>query len=168
MTNIDEHPLTALTNQIRTLLQEDSVDFTDASSDDAFAQVSYLTVSVMYINTLSILKYGGKRGPVRQQGLVEQVVGAAFQTYAGYDPHPGPFDKAAVLMRGITQGHPFADGNKRTGFFAAMYYLEHVNLPIPPLLPIDEILDFCLRVSAGDLRDVREIASELQRLWERA
>jgi death-on-curing protein len=119
----------------------------------------------MYINTLAIIKYGGKTGPVRQHGLVEQVVGAAFQTFEGYDPHPEPFDKAAVLMRGITQGHPFTDGNKRTGFMAAMYYLEHVNLPMPSRLPIDEILDLCLRVSSGEIRDVQEIARELQRLW---
>jgi death-on-curing protein len=98
--------------------------------------------------------------------LVEQVVGAAFQTFEGYDPHPESFDKAAVLMRGITQGHPFTDGNKRTGYMAAMYYLEHVNLPMPPRLPIDEILDLCLRVSSGEIRDVQEIARELQRLWE--
>ncbi|MBI4491217.1 MAG: Fic family protein [Chloroflexi bacterium] len=34
---------------------------------------------------------------------------------------PDPFEKAAMLLRGITQGHPFYNGNKRTGFLPAAY-----------------------------------------------
>jgi death-on-curing protein len=64
-------------------------------------------------------------GPApRAPGLVEQVVAGAFHTFGGDDPHPGPFDKAAMLLRGITQGHPFTDGNKRTGILVASYYLR--------------------------------------------
>ncbi len=60
---------------------------------------------------LAVGDYGGRIGPVRADGLVEQVVAAAFQTFEGTDPHPGVFEKAAMLLRGITQGHPFNDGN---------------------------------------------------------
>jgi death-on-curing protein len=65
------------------------------------------------------------------------VIAAAFQTFAGYDPHPEPFDKAAMLLRGIIQGHPFNDGNKRSGFLLALYYLHHFGFRLPRRLPED-------------------------------
>jgi death-on-curing protein len=77
--------------------------------------------------TLALTEYGGRVGAERQPGLVEQVVAAAFQTFAGQDPHPTPFEKAAMLVRGITQGHPFQDANKRTGFLVASYYLAQMG-----------------------------------------
>jgi prophage maintenance system killer protein len=36
-----------------------------------------------------------------------------------------------MLLRGITQGHPFNDGNKRTGFLLATYYLNLVGIRPP-------------------------------------
>ena len=34
------------------------------------------------------------------------------------------FDKAAELLKGITQKHPFASGNRRTAFIATKHFLE--------------------------------------------
>ncbi|MBI4319729.1 MAG: hypothetical protein HY675_14670 [Chloroflexi bacterium] len=70
-----------------------------------------------------------------------------------------------MLLRGITAGHRFADGNKRTGFFAAMYYLEQIGYPPPDSLPIDEVVDFSFKVSGGATRDIDAIASQLSRFW---
>ena len=103
---------------------------------------------------------------MRGSGLVEQVVAAAFQTFEDVDPHPGPFDKAAMLLRGITQGHPFTDGNKRTGFLLATYYLRLLGHRLRDPLPVDRAERLCLRVSAGELRDVASIAEELALLME--
>lgn len=97
--------------------------------------------------------------------MFEHVIGAAFQTYEGEDPHPDRFDKAAMLLRGITQGHPFNDGNKRTGFLVAAYYLQQVGFPVPSALPEDETVDLCLCISAGEIRDVGMIAVRLRGLW---
>jgi prophage maintenance system killer protein len=93
------------------------------------------------------------------------VVGAAFQTFGGTDPHPAPFNKGAMPLRGITQGHPFADGNKRTGFLLAAHYLDLVGYPYPPRLPIGATVALCLRVSAGEVRDIDRIAHGLARRW---
>ena len=128
--------------------------------------VQFLSEMATYINTLVVGEFGGRLGPVRQVGLVEQVVGAAFQTFGDLDPHPGPFDKAAMLLRGITAGHPFQDGNKRTGFLLAVFYLEQLGHPPPEHLSVDDTEHLCLRISAGELRDVTAIADELQRLWQ--
>ncbi len=71
-----------------------------------------------------------------------------------------------MLLRGITQGHPFNDANKRTGFLTAAYYLEQVGFPFPAGASPDAAVALCLRISWGDLRDVTDIRRELAVLWE--
>jgi prophage maintenance system killer protein len=94
------------------------------------------------------------------------VLGVAFETYQDEDPHPAHFDKAAMLLRGIVQGHPFTDANKRTGFLVAVYYLDRVGFVLRPGLSASEVVSFCRRVSAGEIRDLRTIAATLQRWTE--
>lgn len=85
---------------------------------------------------------------------------AAFQTFGGIDPHPDLFAKAAMLMRGITQGHPFQDANKRTGFLVASYYLAQMGRELVEPVPEAAIIGLALRIASGSLRDVAEIAAE--------
>jgi prophage maintenance system killer protein len=127
--------------------------------------VVLLVAAAYWFNATVVGLYGGRRGPARDRRLVEQVVAAAFQSFAGVDPHPTPFDKAAMLLRGITQGHPFNDGNKRTGFLVAAYCLEIVGHPMLPGFDTLEAEELCVRVSAGSVRDIDQIAVELRRLW---
>jgi prophage maintenance system killer protein len=162
----EEHPrsLSAALDQIQFILQQ-PLDFAQADPETTVAKVRLLTAAAHYFNTLAVADFGGRPGAPREEGLVEQVVGAAFQTYGGVDPHPGPFDKAAMLLRGITQGHPFQDGNKRTGFLLAGYYLGLMGYAMPEQFPVEAVVEFCTAVSAGVVRDVAIIADELQRLW---
>ncbi|MHB8578207.1 MAG: type II toxin-antitoxin system death-on-curing family toxin, partial [Dehalococcoidia bacterium] len=154
--------------QIEIILSE-PLDFTSTDPDSTHRKVRILTAAATYFNILAIQTFGGRAGAERQAALVEQVVGAAFQTFDDFDPHPEPFDKAAMLLRGITARHPFNDGNKRTGFLTAAYYLAQVGIPEPEGLETGaapaEAETLCLRISAGQLRDVETIAIELRRLW---
>lgn len=143
----------------------DLVDLASSDPELIPLKVQHLTYVAYYVNAIAVTEFGGKSGGVRAEGLVEQVVGAAFQTFGDFDPHPDPFDKAAMLLRGITQGHPFADGNKRTGFMVAYYWLEHLRFRLPAEQGRREIIDFCVQVSAGDIRDVGEMADRLRRFW---
>ena len=148
-----------------TLILQQPIDFRRTDPATPRAKVRLLTAAAHYFNILAVTDYGGRVGSVRDEGFVEQAVAAAFETFEGVDPHPSPFEKAAMLFRGITQGHRFTDGNKRTGFLLASYYLSQVYAPAPPTLPIDQVEALCIRVSAGQLRDVTAIAAELERLW---
>jgi death-on-curing protein len=138
------------------------VDFSSTDSASTQAKVQLLTSAALYFNLMEVPELGGS---VRGDGLVEQVVGAAFQTFGGVDPHPGPFDKAAMLLRGITQGHPFADGNKRVGFLLAAYYLRNVGYPLPARFAEDATIEFCVQVAAGSIRDLGEITASLRAFW---
>ena len=144
----------------------DPVDFTSLDPAVTLWTVRFLTYTAIYFNVLVVADFGGRAGGMRGQHLVEQVVAAAFQTFAGTDPHPDPFSKAAMLLRGITQGHPFSDGNKRTGFLLAAYFLTQVGT-LPPAHSFDRaaVVDFCMAVSAGQIRDVDEMARRLRDLW---
>ena len=140
-------------------------DFTATDNRSLLTKVRLLAASAKYFNGLAVSLFGGRLGSVREEGLVEQVVGAAFQTFDGVDPHPTPFEKAAMLLRGITQGHPFTDGNKRTGFLLAAYFLRQTGIPLPDPLNVALAESLCLRVSAGEIRDINVIAAELRALW---
>jgi death-on-curing protein len=127
--------------------------------------VDLMVAPASWLNAYAVGLYGGRLGPARDRRLVEQVVAAALASFASTDPYPTPFDKAAAPLRGITQGHPFNDGNRRTGFQVAAYLLEIVGHPIVPGFDTAAAEDLCIRVSAGDVRDVNEIAREFRRLW---
>lgn len=60
------------------------------------------------------------------------------------------------------------NGNKRTGFLIATFYLKVMGYPIPYQADDDEVVDFCVHISAEDIRDVGEIAQELRRFWTQA
>jgi len=142
------------------------VNFLLTDTETMNTKVRLLSTAAKYFNVVVVAEHGGRAGSVRQEGLVEQVVGAAFQTFGGHDPHPDPFEKAAMLLRGITQGHPFTDGNKRTGFLLAVYYLLVMGYPIPVQTDPDRVVEFCVSVSAGSIRDIDEIAGQLRSFWE--
>ena len=67
-----------------------------------------------------------------------------------------------MLLRGIIQGHPFTDANKRTGFLVAIYYLDRTGFVLRPNLSPAEIVSFCRRVSSGEVRDLQTIAVALK------
>jgi death on curing protein len=140
-------------------------EFRRTDTEATLAKVHPLTGAAIFFNTAAVADYGGRPGTTRGLALIEQVIGAAFQSYAGEDPHPTVFDKAAMLLRGITAGHPFQDGNKRTGFLLAAYYLDLMGYTFPSEFNVDGAEALSRRVSAGELRDVSHIAAELMRLW---
>lgn len=157
--------LSALLHRLSFDLQQ-PFDFRNSDSGSTVVKVRLLTAAATYFNVLAVGDFGGRVGPARGDGLVEQAVAAAFQTFDGHEPHPSAFEKAAMLLRRISQGHPFNDGNKRTGFLLAAYLLERMGYEFPTTLQIGPAGQFCLKVSAGEIRDLDMIANALALIWE--
>jgi len=65
---------------------------------------------------------GGATG-IRDLGMLESAVAQPKATFDGNDLYVSLTDKAAVLCFSIVQGHPFVDGNKRTGHAAMATFL---------------------------------------------
>ena len=110
MTEFSYDEVANLFSRLRFQLAQ-AIDFSRTDSATTAAKVRVLSAAAVYFNVLAVTEFGGRPGPLRPSGLVEQVVAAAFHRFGGEDPRPDPFDKAAMLLRGIIQGHPFTDGN---------------------------------------------------------
>jgi death-on-curing family protein len=60
----------------------------------------------------------------KNSGNLEGILGNVLQSAFGQDVYPTVEEKAAHLMYFIIKNHPFNDGNKRTGAFAFIWYLQ--------------------------------------------
>lgn len=78
---------------------------------------------VLYLHKEIIDATGGSHG-LRDGGLLQSAVLAPMQTYGGAELFPSITEKAARLAFGLTEFHPFADGNKRIGAHAMLVVLE--------------------------------------------
>jgi len=71
--------------------------------------------------------YGGRLGIIEGgQAKLEAAIGRMQSGFSEEEFYPSIIEKAAVLVHSIVTSHPFVDGNKRTGFIAALEFL-HFN-----------------------------------------
>ncbi len=68
-------------------------------------------------------KTGGLEG-LRDKAALESALAAPLQTYGNRDLFPTEIEKIARLACGLTQNHPFADGNKRIGLLVMQILLK--------------------------------------------
>jgi death-on-curing family protein len=64
----------------------------------------------------------------KQKGNLKGIVGSVFQSVFGKDVYPKVEEKAAHLLYFIIKNHPFNDGNKRSGAFAFIWFLQKAGL----------------------------------------
>ena len=72
-------------------------------------------------------RMGEHPAPLRDAGLLESAV--LKPQMAEYYQEADLVRQAAVLAIGISQNQPFVDGNKRTGYIAALVFLRANGLP---------------------------------------
>jgi len=67
-------------------------------------------------------------GVERTTGSVEGIVGNVMQGFADQDAYPTVEEKAAHLLYFIIKDHPFIDGNKRSGAYAFIWFLQQAKM----------------------------------------
>ncbi len=95
-----------------------------------------------------IRRFGGSHG-LRDEGVLDASMNRPFATFGGQDLFPGPIDKAAAIMHGIITGHPFIDGNKRTGYVLARLLLQESGLDISA--EEEDRYDIVIKIATGQL-----------------
>jgi death on curing protein len=95
-----------------------------------------------------IRDHGGTNG-LRDPGLLDAALNRPFATFGEQDLFPSHFDKAAAIMHGIITGHPFLDGNKRTGYELGRLLLQAGGHDIDAAL--EQRYDMVIRVATGQL-----------------
>ena len=111
--------------------------------------MKYLSVrQVLAIHARSIDQFGGDP-TIRDLGLLESAVAQPRARFGGKDLYPELADKAAALAFSLVKNHPFADGNKRTGYGAMMRFLSRNGHTITgPLVEHESVF---LQLAAGEL-----------------
>lgn len=111
--------------------------------------MNYLTTAqVLFIHSRLIAETGGASG-IRDLALLESAVARPQATFAGEDLYPDICTKAATLMFGLVNNHPFLDGNKRVGIAAASLFLMRNGFRLAA--GNDELEQFTLQVAHGDV-----------------
>jgi death-on-curing protein len=105
----------------------------------------FLTVEdVLQIHDKQIAAYGGALG-IRDQALLESVVGTPEVSFGGAYLHEDLSHMAAAYAFHIAQNQPFLDGNKRTGLVAALVFLDLNNVVV--IDPHERLYDALIAVA---------------------
>jgi len=81
------------------------------------------TAQVLYLHNLMCDATGGFSG-IRDLAGLESAIYHAYASFEGKDLYGTIEEKAARQAYGIIRNHPFIDGNKRTGLFVMLVFLE--------------------------------------------
>lgn len=77
---------------------------------------------VLRLHEDQINRYGGSHG-VRDHGLLESALAQPQAGFGDEYAHKDLFEMAAAYLYHLVQNHPFCDGNKRIGAYAAIIFL---------------------------------------------
>lgn len=103
---------------------------------------------VLQMHRMLIAETGGLDG-VRDMGTLDMALCSAFQTLDGKDIYPTLEEKAARLAFSIVKNHPFVDGNKRTGLFVMLVFLELNGIDLN--FTQQELVDLGLGLADGSI-----------------
>jgi prophage antirepressor-like protein len=67
-------------------------------------------------------------GVEKSSGSIGGIVGNVMQSFGGKSVYPTVEEKAAHLLYFIVKNHPFIDGNKRSGAYAFIWFLNRANV----------------------------------------
>ena len=110
---------------------------------------------VLLLHTKITQRTGGSDG-VREPGLLESALARPHASFGGTALYPRLTDKAAALCCGLTQNHPFVDGNKRIGVMAMLLMLRRNACPVH--YTQQELIDLSLALARGDC-DVDDVVA---------
>ena len=111
--------------------------------------IRYPTLAEVLILHLLVMRQSGGLVGVRDSNALETALAQIRVTFGGKELYPGLLEKAAALCFFIVQGHPFADGNKRTGHAAMETMLQLNGFQIEATEEDQELV--MLNVAAGDI-----------------
>ena len=97
-----------------------------------------------------ITKETGGDPNIRDKGLLDSAITAAFATFDGNELYPTIEEKGAKIGYSLIANHAFVDGNKRIGIFVMMTFLEVNGIKIRPTNK--EVVRVGLAVASGEMK----------------
>ena len=109
----------------------------------------FLTLGeVVAIHHDQLSRYGGRAGIRDRNALSAAIAAPAIAIQSGYLLED-IFEMAAAYLYHIVRGHPFVDGNKRTGLVSALLFLALNGISIR--VDDDSLESLVLRAATGKL-----------------
>ena len=87
------------------------------------------TTQALYLHDM-MCKVTGGLPEIRDIGALESALYHTYASFEGKDFYGTIEEKAARQAYGIIRNHPFLDGNKRTGLFVMLVFLELNNIKL--------------------------------------
>jgi death on curing protein len=119
---------------------------------------------VIYLALPELLHVAGRvAGPevtVRDYGLLGAPLARPQATAFGKDAYPSLDAKAAALLHSLARNRALIDGNKRPGLAAVIAFYGFNGRRLT--LTNDQACDLVMKVAAGELDQVEQIAAVLQ------
>ena len=103
---------------------------------------------IIKLHSHLIQETGGTDG-IRDEGLLESVLAAPFQSFSGTEIYSSIQQKAARLGYGLVKNHAFIDGNKRIGAHVMLVFLALNKIELT--YTQDELSDTFLKIASGEL-----------------
>jgi len=85
--------------------------------------IKFSKEKVKLLHKMIAQETGGSIG-IRDEGLLESALEAAFSTFGGQELYPTKEEKGARLGFNLISNHAFIDGNKRIGVYVMLTFLE--------------------------------------------
>ena len=89
----------------------------------------------------------------KKVGALEGILGNVMQSAFGKEMYPSVEAKAAHLLYFIVKNHPFNDGNKRTGAFAFVWFLQKNRFPFRTKITPEALTALTLLVAESKPRE---------------
>ena len=96
-------------------------------------------------------------GQEKRTGETDSIIKNVFQSYGGKDLYPTLEEKAANLLYFFAKGHPFADGNKRSGAFAFVWFLRKAGILDTSKITPEALTAMTLLVAESNPKDKEKI-----------
>jgi death-on-curing protein len=110
--------------------------------------IKFSKEKVMLLHKLIAEETGGSIG-VRDEGLLESALEAAFSGFGGQEFYPTKEEKGARIGFNLISNHAFVDGNKRIGIYVMLTFLEVNGIRLE--CTDDELVRVGLSVADGSM-----------------
>lgn len=92
-------------------------------------------------------------GQERQKDAIKGIVGNVFQTVFGKDAYETVEEKAAHLLYFVVKNHLFSDGNKRSGAFSFVWFLNKAGILRKDKMSPEALTALTLLVAESNSKD---------------
>ncbi len=93
----------------------------------------------------------------KTQSSLEGILGNVLQSAFGRDVYDSVEEKAVHLLYFVVKNHPFTDGNKRTGAFCFVWFLNKVGIKYNNKITPEALTAITLLVAESDPKDMKRV-----------